>query len=599
MRNKIINIVSISVIIGFVLGISVFIDFIISNNYIEHKMHRLIAFNMQLNLNKWVVLSIGSGFIILIALLVKGAMEKMFHKKSDSPLTIQEKLRFFLTITVPLLFFMAAYYYFPDFFKSPGLSEDILKLFTAILLCWVLVRARKYEATKSLRKTALVLFLSLVILNLWIYVEGKRNIPKGPNVILIVIDTLRADHIGNYGHTRDTTPYIDKVSEKSIVFNRAFSQSSFTPPSLASILSSSYVTTHGLYRWGRLPDEIVTIAETLRNENYLTGAFVNLRLLSLHGLGQGFYTRKESLGPAENINRQSIEWLKNTVKNKKFFMFLHYYDVHRPFDPEPPFDKIFDSDYAGNITGSQKSLFDIWDNKIQLTARDVSHLDALYDSQIKKLDIDLNSFFTFLKNRGIYENSLIVITADHGEMMGHHPDNYYKYTHDPVLYNGVINIPLIIKYPFNKHGGKRFEHMVESIDIVPTIMNILDINKIDTIPLQGKNLNCIVEPACEFNSPRDFIFSETYGWEEKISIVKNYNKIIHNLKTNDMELYDLKMDPLELVNLTPENHELALDLQKELDLFVKTLKKPSVRKDKKEELSEEVKKELESLGYLR
>tara|TARA_Y100000294_G_scaffold160957_1_gene164999 strand:- start:240 stop:794 length:555 start_codon:yes stop_codon:yes gene_type:complete len=184
-------------------------------------------------------------------------------------------------------------------------------------------------------------------------------------------------------------------------------------------------------------------------------------------------------------------------------------------------------------------------------------------------------------------------------MMGHHPDNYYKYTHDPVLYNGVINIPLIIKYPFNKHGGKRFEHMVESIDIVPTIMNILDINKIDTIPLQGKNLNCIVEPACEFNSPRDFIFSETYGWEEKISIVKNYNKIIHNLKTNDLELYDLNMDPLELVNLTPENHELALDLQKELDLFMKTLKKPSERRDKKEELSEEVKKELESLGYLR
>lgn len=600
--DKIVSTLYPGIILGFSVGLTIYLYYILSNQYIRYKMFRIILFCIPEHINKWLIIFITLNILLLLVEL----LAKRFCKKRYMSIRIAWSV-----IICSVLFFYGGWainhYWLPYRFHTISLLCDVAILLSTIILGWMLIKLKWEKLSKIIktkyigafiRRTALALVIFLLSLNLSILIISNMNIPKGPNIILISIDCLRADHLGSYGYIRNTSPNIDKLSKESVIFTQAFSQSSYTPPSHASMLTSLYVTTHGLYGWSwKLSNKIITIAELLRNENYKTGAFINLHFLRANSLGQGFCKKREGLGAATNINKKAMNWLKSIPKNRKFLLFLHYYDVHRPYEPRTPFKTIFDSNYKGNIKGSTEDLSKIWSNNIELNEKDIYHLDALYDSGINQIDSDLDMLFCFLKNRGIYDNTLIIITSDHGEMTGYHPNNYFKYTHDPVLYNGVINVPLIMKFPYSKYRGKRFDCLVESIDIVPTIIGFLDIHKNPNVVFNGKDLNPIIDSEA-YNSFRDFIFSEVYGWEKKMCIIKDQNKFIYNLKTREIELYDLQNDTLELINLAQKNNKLAKELRKSLDEFfasISTLK----YKRKQKKPSAKLIQELKSLGYIK
>ena len=475
--------------------------------------------------------------------------------------------------------------------------ESVSILARAWFLVFVILLGRILYKIKP-GKIALVLTITLIIINLGFIVNNKINSAKGPNIILICVDALRADHLGCYGYARNTSPSIDKFAEDGIVFTRVFTQDTRTPPCFSSIFTSLYVKTHGVIQWNKLSDRFTTMAEILSNSGYITAAFVNTRMLSANGLGQGFLFQKEALPRfAKVVNEHVKQWLNKLRKNKRFFLFLHYYDVHRPYDPRKPFDTAFEQGYKGSVNGSEETIMRIHDGKLTLTKEDINHLDALYDGSIKEFDTDFSKLIDFLKSKGLYDDSIIIITADHGEMMGYHPKRYFKYVHDASLYNGVINVPLIIKLPHNKHAGKRFNCLIESIDILPTAISYLGIGKSLDLEFQGRDFSNIFESDNESVKFRDFIVSETYsGGLERRAILKDQHKYIYTVDFRMRELYDLNSDPLELNNIFSQKQTLAQELHNTLENFFKEL--PKGPEDKDFVLSDEVREELKALGYL-
>jgi arylsulfatase A-like enzyme len=425
---------------------------------------------------------------------------------------------------------------------------------------------------------------------------GSAGTSEGINVILISIDALRADHLGCYGYERETSPVIDALAEKAVLFTRAYAQSSFTPPSHASIFTSRYVTSHGLQGWGKLSPVLPGITDMLVHAGYTAAGFGNVSLLGNCGFGRGFLERRANAGPAKMVTQYALEWLERLPREERFFLFLHYFDVHRPYDPEWRFRMKYAGLFKRRIFPDIQTLVKVWEGEVRLSDRDKAYFDALYDGEIRQVDTYLGKLFRYLKKKGLFDKSLIIVTADHGEMLGYHPDSRFQYTHDPVLYDGVIRVPLIIKFPFDRYGKKEITSPVESIDILPTVLGTLGLDGHLKAGLQGRDLTEAITAQEKGVAFKDFIISETHGDAEKRCIIKDNRKLIYDLRTQEIELYDLTADPLELDNIYAQNKERAGDLTDTMEHFFNTI--PRAPETPDEPMPEEERERLKSLGYL-
>ena len=334
--------------------------------------------------------------------------------------------------------------------------------------------------------TAFILFIGL-----WYTSFLKR---EKINVLLITIDTLRADHLGCYENKKFSTPNIDNLAKSSIVFTNTICQLPKTTPSHASILTGRYPLSHGVLdnSW-ILNNKETTLAEILKKYNYSTAAFVSNHVISSkYNLNQGFDIYNNNLPDkviSRDINERIAEktisavnkWLSNNYE-KKFFLWIHIIDPHGPYTP--PFKdrtvlprysfnkkiKLGDSNYGKNIIPEYQII-----NKID----DMDYYVSSYDGEIMYVDYWMGKLFDMIKTKGCFENTLIIFTADHGESMGEH-DLYFQ--HGNSLYQEQLRIPLIIKYPNSKHAI--IDQLVQSIDIMPTILDFLKIDGPKSI--QGK-----------------------------------------------------------------------------------------------------------------
>jgi arylsulfatase A-like enzyme len=596
-------VLSIGAVIGFFAGFAISFEehrssltAIVSNRYLQQGMLRISALALQPFLWKWLLLTISITAGIALA---RYLWERYGAQAVDIRIKNREQVRVLVVATLCSLLFLfrtriiAHYFSFllPEGWDRMGFVGHGWLLIFTICLGWLLTKVR-WE------RMAPALIVPLVILNAGIVVDHQLHVPAGPNIIWISIDSLRADHLGCYGYKRNTSPHIDELAGDAAVFTDVFTKETRTPPCLSSFFTALHVRTHGVRRWNSLPPRFITLAEVLRDDNYVTGAYVDLPVLSDNGLGQGFRFQEEFIiSGAKNINRQVMEWLETIPRRKKFFLFVHYMDVHRPYLPDPPFDTEFDTGYTGRIDGDAETIMGISDGYIELSEKDVSHLDALYDGGIKQFDADIAVLFDYLKERGLYDDALIIITADHGEMLGYHPKHYFKYSHDAALYNSVIRIPLIIKFPSSRHAGKRYQGLVESIDIMPTLLRYAGLDEALKEPVHGRSLFDVLESG-DWSTPfREFTVSETYaGNEERISIFKNGYKYIYNVDSKERELYRLKDDPLELHNIIDAHRVLADRLHDMLNEYLDEF--PEAPESDTTTLSEEARKRLKSLGYL-
>ena len=314
-------------------------------------------------------------------------------------------------------------------------------------------------------------------------------------VILISLDTLRADHLTPYGYGRDTSPFLDRlVREEAVLFENAFAQAPFTLPSHMSLLTSLYPDVHGMLKpkvadpgggkrlTPRLADKVITLAECLRKGGYATTAFTDGGMVSANfGYDQGFDAyddRRE--GPQEKNGFRRIAprvhaWLDRTA-TAPFFLFLHTFDTHAPYRAPPEYGECFrdappgrplpheDLSMPSLLAYHRCSDFDRFDS-----VQDV--VDA-YDACIRHVDDRLQDLATHLKRLDLWEDALVVITSNHGESF---LENGITIGHSIFLHNEEVRIPLIVKFPRGLHAGRRVDHPVESVDVMPTILSTLDL----------------------------------------------------------------------------------------------------------------------------
>lgn len=311
------------------------------------------------------------------------------------------------------------------------------------------------------------------------------------NTVLISIDTLRPDHLGCYGYSRETSPNIDRLAREGALFENAFSSTTWTLPAHMALLTSLPGLVHGVLNESFLLDERrITLAEVLKEHGYSTyGIFTGPFLLPRWGFAQGFddyldaTLYDKSLDGPEMLNAserdrttpgaiKNVESLLDQNRKRPFFLFLHLFDAHPDFIPPPPYDTMFDPNYKGNIRG-----VDIMNNpevNKDMEPEDLEHLRALYDGEICFVDEEgIGGLIRILKGRGILEKTLIVITSDHGEEFFEHG----VFGHRQNLYDTTLRIPLIFWCPGRVSAGMVIKEQVRIIDIMPTILDLVGISQ--------------------------------------------------------------------------------------------------------------------------
>jgi arylsulfatase A-like enzyme/Flp pilus assembly protein TadD len=421
-----------------------------------------------------------------------------------------------------------------------------------------------------------ILLLGLVLLvvsGLVFFLLRSDTLPGDIHQILFIsVDTCRADYLSCYGCPRRTTPNIDKIAQESFIFRNAITPVPLTLPSHISMLTGTIPSYHGVHdnEGYKLDESNITLAEILRPNGFRTGAIISAFVMdSLFGLDQGFesYNDKFEEEIANNlivqrrggeVSRFAVDWL-DEHKDEKFFLFLHYYDPHTRYEPPEPFASLY---------------------KENLYAGEVAYTDYCIGQVIAKL-----------KELGLYDSTLIIITSDHGEMLGEHAEH----THGYYIYQGGIKVPLIIKLP-GQRKARSIKELVCLIDIVPTVCSLLDIKPPPHI--QGKNLSPYFHG--QWSSGRDrhlyceSLYPTRYNANSILGVVTERWKYI---QTTRPELYDLFNDPGETKNLVGQRPQQARMLRHSLrQILEQTLGKS--KSDSKMELDEESRRRLESLGYV-
>jgi arylsulfatase A-like enzyme len=380
------------------------------------------------------------------------------------------------------------------------------------------------------------------------------------NLILISLDTLRADHLGCYGYRRDTSPNMDKLAREGILFENAFAQSPWTLPSHMSLFTGLYPLRHRVRSDGdRLSPQIPMLAQLLQQQNYQTVAFTDGAYMTPDfGFHKGFlkFQVNHSIQDFAGQVSQTIDWLKEN-KDCSFFLFLHTYAIHNPYNPPSPYKSRFDPTYTGKVNGTTAQLNDIDMGKIRIDSRDLYHIKALYDGSIQYVDDNLGRFLRFLEDEKLSESTMVVVFSDHGETLRDHHDYLL---HGRYLYDELIRIPLIIRLPKQKARGLRVSTICQLVDVTPTVLEFLGIKKVSrfdgvsVVPLvSGNNSNYF---------RRRVAFAEEPRWES-IAVRSESDKLIQTACTKSQDLgvapyeyYDLRRDPGER-KTADAKHQLA------------------------------------------
>jgi len=301
--------------------------------------------------------------------------------------------------------------------------------------------------------------------------------PDRPSVILISVDTLRADHLSCHGYERDTSPVIDSLATAGVRFEWAFAQATFTLPSHMTLFTSLYPTVHDVInRDRRLPGARTTVTEALVEAGYRTAAFTDGGFVGgRYGFNQGFERYRDRWTLIAGSVPRALDWIDAVPDDEPFFVFLHCYDVHDPYlPPEPYRSRYTDPDYDGDFVPTTRALTEIRDRlgadpdgHHGLTDADVAHMVALYDGGIRYTDRWLGRFFAGLRELGVADDTWIILTSDHGEEFTEHGSVLHER-----LYHTVTHVPLIVVPPGGLDAGVVRSEIVELVDVAPMIVEV-------------------------------------------------------------------------------------------------------------------------------
>ncbi len=504
------------------------------------------------------------------------------------------------------------------------------------------------------------LFLEQTPLRTGLKVESSLKDPDRPNVILITMDTVRADHLSLYGYERDTTPNLRKLAEESTLYNQSIATSDITLPSHASIFTGLYARSNGSHHFFRTPtdedmanhfanwpatplplaDKFTTLAEILFGKGYSTMAVVaNPGYLDYHyNLNQGFnfYDYRSPVIFLGNVVgtvnpfylRQTIHnlisWIipasgrdntyrrageinevvfslidKAKKENNSFFMFINYMDAHTPYDPPAPYYLLFPGkDETFTEEHYREMEREVSELRREITVKERQHLVSQYDGGIAYEDYHIGNLIARLKESGMYDNSLIIVTSDHGEVFGDR--NYIG--HGNSVYQSEVRVPLVIKYPQSSRKAV-VDEFVSGVDLMPTVLDVFGYE----IPgdIQGSSL---LKPEDLYKRK---VISESFPDRNKLSFHKRFHRIERAIfsgtdkfvgsTSGKQELYDLSKDPEEKEDIFNADDSVSRNIKAELDQWLEDVKEELPSKEGSDSYKapdKAVLDRLKALGYV-
>ncbi|MCJ7485476.1 MAG: sulfatase-like hydrolase/transferase [Candidatus Aminicenantes bacterium] len=402
--------------------------------------------------------------------------------------------------------------------------------------------------------------------------------PGKSNLLVITIDTLRADRVGAYGNKGARTPAMDGLARRGVLFSRTFSHVPLTLPSHCTLFTGFLPLTHGVRDNGeRLRSTPVTLAEIARGQGYATAAIVGaFPLDSRFGLDRGFDTYDDFYGSrnrvqdmafverrAAEVNRKAEEWIR-AHNREPFFVWVHYFDPHAPYDPPPPFDR----EFAGRE----------------------------YDGEIAYADECLGKLLAVLRDSGRADDTMVVLTSDHGEGLGAHEEK----THGIFIYDPTLHVPLIIAGPGPLPRGRIVDAQVGLADILPTVLDLMG------WPLQKDLPGRSLVPMMTRQGAGREDFERALYIESMAPLLGRNWAPLRGVRTSEWkyidaptaELYDLKADPGEAVNIHDSRPEIVRRFRGEMEAIIKQQPAPPFETAPNPHVDREARQKLQSLGYL-
>lgn len=408
---------------------------------------------------------------------------------------------------------------------------------------------------------------------------AERRVAK-PNVVLVTLDTTRADHLGCYGDAEARTPVLDALARRGVLFAQAATVAPLTQPAHSSIMTGLYPTFHGVRLNGStaLGASQTTLAETLGAQGYETGAFVGAFVLDGRwGLNQGFSVYDDRFDmkkfkhldlagvqrPANEVVDAALGWLEGH-KGRPFFAWVHLYDAHSPYEPPEPFR----SEFASRGPA------------------------ALYDGEIAFADSQVGRLLGFIHDAGLDERTIVVVVGDHGEALGHHGEG----THGYFVYDDVLHVPFIVSTPFRDLRGVRVDAQVSLVDVFPTVLSLAGVEAGASV--HGRSLL----PLMFHPTAKDaaYAYSESmppqlqFGWSALHSLRSPRYKLIQAPRP---ELYDLAADPREETNVFEQHRGIARSMGDELDRLIAETSRGAPEPEAAN-LDKETVERLAALGYV-
>jgi arylsulfatase A-like enzyme len=457
--------------------------------------------------------------------------------------------------------------------------------------------------------------------------------PTRSNILLITIDTLRADHLSSYGYARQTSPVLDSLAAEGVRFEVPIVQWPKTGPSFASIFTSTYPKDNGIVRkiGTRLPDQFLMLAEVLQSQGYSTRAVVaNGAVASEFNFHQGFDTYVESwklTPPAEGVDPTGAAMINQLVETvmesqppgEPFFLWVHYLDPHFPYAaPEPWTDKFADDSFSDpearvdiDLDRPRVQMMAIGSEQILGGRDDLAYYVARYDAEISYVDAKIGDLLELLRQRGLMEDTLTVVTSDHGESLGEHE---YYFDHGRFSYQTCLRVPLIFHQP-GVLEPRVDSSPVELLQLTPTLLAAAGIEVEEGQWMQGQSLWPRLQGA-DIPSDYQYAFSEAgYAvrplWQR--TVTDGRFKLIYAQdwgeqrwiagKRKPFALFDLASDPGETDNLIGQEIEAEDRLKTVLSQLwsaepIEVLVDQDAEEVDHEEMDEETRNQLKALGYI-
>lgn len=413
-------------------------------------------------------------------------------------------------------------------------------------------------------------------------------------IILISLDTLRASRLGSYGYDKPTSPYLDRIAEQGVLFERAYAADIPTEVAHTGLFTGRVGLSTGIVSHGssltQLPKTVAWLPTLLRAAGFTTAAVDNLYQLK-EWFARGYRYYMNSSGPkrwidGRTVNELALPWL-NEHKEESFFLFLHYWDPHTPYLPPSPYIEAFYDKNRDPYDPDNRSMSEAYNHSaypffkhhhydLVGPVTDSAYYDALYDAEIRYLDDRLKELDDHLEELGIREETMLILFGDHGESLTEH-QIYWDHCG---LYEPTVHVPLIMRWPGRIPAGRRVQGLVQHVDLLPTLLEAIrllqpsgiDLARLADPPeLDGHSLWPAIHG--ETNGTHEQVYLSECAWQAARGIRTERFKYIRTYDAGPFtrppcELYDLTKDPEETVNLAEEEPGLTADFQRQLDAWV-------------------------------